>query len=98
MTPVETPSRNRNDEIWAQLKSRDIQFIGLQFTDLFGAVKCVHVHIDEFETVMAGQTMFDGSSVKGFAKVDNSELRLMPDADTFRYDAYRPEDQGVAYV
>lgn len=98
MTAVSAPSRNRNDEIRAQMESRGIEYIGLQFTDLFGFVKCVYVHMDEFETVMAGMTMFDGSSVRGFAKVENSEMRLMPDPDTFRFEAYRPEDRGVAYV
>ncbi|MBD2865959.1 type I glutamate--ammonia ligase [Paenibacillus oceani] len=87
-----------NEQIREKLISRKIEFIGLQFTDLLGSVKTVYAHMDEFETIMAGKTMFDGSSVKGFARVEQSELRLMPDLSTLRVDAFEAERGRVAYM
>src|SRR5690606_19586721 len=86
------------EELMKQVKERGIEHLGLQFTDLYGSVKCVYVHRDEFEAALDGRTTFDGSSISGFATVDRSELRLRPALETIRYEAFRPEDKGVAFV
>ncbi|WP_423362875.1 type I glutamate--ammonia ligase [Mycoplasma sp. P36-A1] len=67
-----------------QVEENDIHFIRLQFTDLLGQVKSVEVPVSQLESVLAGEVMFDGSSIEGFVRIMEADMFLKPDFDTFR--------------
>jgi len=80
------------------LKDGGIEFVRLQFTDLFGFVKNVTVPAEELDRAWEGKLLFDGSSVDGFSRVEQSDMLLIPDASTFSALPWREEDAGIAYL
>ncbi len=62
----------------------NIKFINLQFTDIVGIVKSVTIPVSQFEDCVEHGKWFDGSSIEGFARIAESDMRLMPDLSTFR--------------
>lgn len=77
-------------------RENDVKFIRLQFTDLFGALKNIAITVDHLETALDNQCMFDGSSIDGFARVEESDMFLHPDPDTFAIYPWRPQSGRVA--
>lgn len=77
-------------------RENDVKFIRLQFTDLFGALKNIAITIDHLETALDNQCMFDGSSIDGFARIEESDMFLYPDLDTFAIFPWRPQSGRVA--
>jgi glutamine synthetase len=69
-----------------------VDFLRLQFTDILGINKNVEVPGSQFEKALDGEIMFDGSSIEGFVRIEESDMLLKPDLDTFRILPY--EDQG----
>ena len=67
----------------AQVKKDDIKFISLQFTDLVGVVKEVIKPTEELEGTLTNGVWFDGSSIEGFARIQESDLFLKPDMKTY---------------
>jgi len=65
-------------------KDREVEFLRLQFTDIFGVNKNVEVPKSQFEKALSGEIMFDGSSIEGFARIEESDMLLNPDLSTFR--------------
>ena len=65
------------------IEEEDVEFIRLQFTDIFGNLKNVAVTSSQLERALNNECMFDGSSIEGFAKAEESDLYLHPDPDTF---------------
>jgi glutamine synthetase len=61
-----------------------VKFLRLQFTDILGVIKNVEVPDRQFETALDGRVMFDGSSIEGFVRIEESDMYLVPDLDTFR--------------
>jgi len=61
-----------------------VKFLRLQFTDILGVIKNVEVPDKQFETALDGRIMFDGSSIEGFVHIEESDMHLQPDLDTFR--------------
>ena len=61
-----------------------VDFIRLQFTDILGINKNVEVPRSQFDKALDGEIMFDGSSIEGFARIEESDMLLVPDLDTFR--------------
>lgn len=70
-------------EIRKLLKSEDVRFLRLQFTDILGHDKNVEVPISQFEAALDGKIAFDGSSVQGFSRIEESDMLLKPDYNTF---------------
>jgi glutamine synthetase len=70
-------------EILKQLADHDVSFLRLQFTDILGHNKNVEVPTSQFEKALDGELMFDGSSVQGFTRIEESDMLLKPDYDTF---------------
>ncbi len=85
-------------DIKNQINKNNIQFVRLVFTDIFGFAKNITIHIDELDKAIDGELMFDGSSIDGFARVEESDMYLKPDLDTFQVYPWRPNDQGVAHL
>lgn len=61
----------------------DVEFIRLQFTDMFGTLKNVAITRSQLEKALNNQCMFDGSSIEGFVRIEESDMYLYPDLDTF---------------
>jgi len=88
-----------------------VSFLRLQFTDILGINKNVEVPRSQFEKALDGEIMFDGSSIEGFVRIEESDMLLKPDLDTFRVlpqddeggrvgrllcDIYMPDEQPFA--
>lgn len=61
----------------------DVRFIRLQFTDILGVMKSISITVDQLEKALDGELMFDGSSIEGFVRIEESDMYLRPDPDTF---------------
>jgi len=77
-------------------RDHDIKFIRLWFTDVLGMLKSFAITVEELETALEEGQGFDGSSIEGFARIDESDMIALPDPDTFRLLPWRPrEHQAV---
>lgn len=78
-------------------KENDVKFIRLWFTDILGFLKSFAITVEELEGAIEEGMGFDGSSIEGFARIDESDMVAMPDPDTFRLLPWRPrEHRAVA--
>ncbi len=74
----------------------DVKFLRLQFVDIFGTLKNVAITVEQLEKALAGEIMFDGSSIEGMYRVEESDMYLMPDLSTFEIFPWRPHQGKVA--
>ncbi|MEQ2443419.1 type I glutamate--ammonia ligase [Pseudoflavonifractor sp. CLA-AP-H29] len=84
------------EDIIRIVREEDIEFIRLQFTDIFGQLKNVAITASQIEKAVNNQCMFDGSSIDGFVRIDESDQYLYPDLRTFRVFPWRPGHGKVA--
>ncbi len=78
-------------------KEHDVKFIRLWFTDILGFLKSFAITVEELEGALEEGMGFDGSSIEGFARIDESDMVALPDPDTFQLLPWRPrEHQAVA--
>jgi len=70
-------------DILKEADARNVRFLRLQFTDITGALKNVEVPRSQFEKALDGEIMFDGSSIEGFVRIEESDMLLHPDLDTW---------------
>jgi len=84
----ETPGGNTvsktSADILAHAKEEKVHFLRLQFTDIDGIIKNVEVPESQFQKALDGQIMFDGSSIEGFTRIEESDMLLEPDLETFQ--------------
>ena len=76
-------------------KEQDVKFVNLWFTDILGFLKSFSITIEELEQALEDGMGFDGSSIEGYARIDESDMIAMPDPDTFQILPWRPREQGV---
>ena len=84
------------EDILRMVKEDDVEFIRLQFTDIFGDLKNVAITASQIEKALDNKIMFDGSSIEGFARIEESDMYLYPDYDTFEIFPWRPQQGKVA--
>ena len=84
------------EDIIRKVKEEDVEFIRLQFTDIFGQLKNVAITASQIEKAVNNQIMFDGSSIEGFVRIDESDQYLYPDLDSFVIFPWRPSKGKVA--
>ncbi|SFR09711.1 type I glutamate--ammonia ligase [Desulfoscipio geothermicus] len=84
------------DDVYKLVKENGIEFIRLQFTDIFGIIKSTSIMVDELDKAFAGELFFDGSSIDGFARIEESDQVIVPDPSTFKIMPWRPKEEGVA--
>ncbi|MFW6150276.1 MAG: glutamine synthetase family protein [Chloroflexota bacterium] len=78
-------------------KEHDVKFIRLWFTDILGMLKSFAITVEELEEALEDGMGFDGSSIEGFARIDESDMIALPDPDTFQLLPWRPrEHRAVA--
>ncbi len=74
----------------------DVKFIRLWFTDILGMLKSFAITVEELEGALENGMGFDGSSIQGFVRIDESDMVALPDPDTFQLLPWRPKEQAVA--
>ncbi len=79
-------------ELLAQVEKDQVKFISLQFTDVTGAVKSVDIPAAQLSGALDDGIWFDGSSVEGFARIQESDMRLVPDMETYTVLPWSPEE------
>jgi len=84
-----------NDYILKKAKEHNVKFIRLWFTDIQGILKSFAITVEELEGAMAEGMGFDGSSIQGFARIDESDMVALPDPDTFRLLPWRPREHNA---
>lgn len=78
------------------VETEDVQFIRLQFVDIFGCLKNTAVTISKLEKILNNKCAFDGGAIEGFFGIERPELYLHPDLDTFEIFPWRPQQGKVA--
>ena len=78
------------------VEEKDVQFIRLQFTDVSGTLKNVAITASQLEKALDNKCMFDGSSIEGFVRIEESDMYLYPDLNTFEILPWRPQHGKVA--
>lgn len=84
------------EQIMQIVEEEDVEFIRMQFTDIFGTLKNIAITASQLEKALNNEIMFDGSSIDGFASVESSDMYLYPDLDTFEIFPWRPQQGKVA--
>ena len=89
-------SKYSKDDIIRMAEEEDVEFIRLQFTDIFGMLKNVAITSSQLDKALDNRCMFDGSAIEGFVRIDESDMYLYPDLDTFEVFPWRPQQGKVA--
>ncbi|MBW6409925.1 type I glutamate--ammonia ligase [Clostridium weizhouense] len=84
------------EDIINLVKENGVKFIRLQFTDMFGALKNVAITDKQLEKALNNECMFDGSSIGGFVSIEESDMSLRPNLDSFVIFPWRPQQGKVA--
>lgn len=90
--PTSYPKTGR--EVHEALAENGVEFLLLQFTDITGHNKNVEVPKSQFEKAVDGQMLFDGSSIQGFVRIEESDMVLVPDFETFRVLPWEEQRHG----
>lgn len=82
-------SKYTKEEILKDAEERNVEFVRLQFTDVFGIMKNVAITMNQLKKALDNECMFDGSSIDGFVRIDESDMYLHPDYDTWNIFPWR---------
>lgn len=88
--------RLTNEDVRSLAKEMGVKFVRLQFTDIFGVLKNVAITVEQLDKALDGELMFDGSSIEGFVRIEESDMYLRPDPSTFVVFPWKPRDGAVA--
>ncbi len=92
------PARKKDESkeyVLKMAKENDVKFIRLWFTDILGMLKSFAITVEELEGALEEGMGFDGSSIEGFARIDESDMVAMPDPDTFQILPWRPREHNA---
>ncbi|RLA95030.1 MAG: glutamine synthetase [Deltaproteobacteria bacterium] len=89
-------SKEAKEYVLNVVKERNIKFIKLWFTDILGFLKSFTITAEELPDAIEGGVGFDGSSIEGFVRIEESDMVAMPDPNTFCILPWRPREYGVA--
>lgn len=84
------------DYVISACREHKVKFIRLWFTDIVGSLKSFAITVEELEKALEEGMGFDGSSIEGFARIDESDMVARPDPATFQLVPWRPKEAGVA--
>lgn len=88
-------SKYSKTDILKMAEENNVRFIRMQFTDILGITKNVAITVKQLEDALDNKIMFDGSSIDGFTRIQESDMYLRPDYDTFTLFPWRPEEGGT---
>ncbi|WP_010282230.1 type I glutamate--ammonia ligase [Bacillus timonensis] len=89
-------SKYTKDDIFRLANEENVKFIRLQFTDILGTIKNVEIPVSQLEKALSNKMMFDGSSIEGFVRIEESDMYLFPDLDTWVVFPWTAEKGKVA--
>ncbi|MET1032776.1 type I glutamate--ammonia ligase, partial [Domibacillus tundrae] len=84
------------EDIQRLAKEQDVKYIRLQFTDILGTIKNVEIPVSQLDKALDNKMMFDGSSIEGFVRIEESDMNLYPDLDTWVVFPWTAEKGKVA--
>ena len=84
------------EQIFQMAKDENVKYIRLMFTDLMGMIKNVEIPVAQLEKALENKCMFDGSSIEGFVRIEESDMNLYPDLDTWTIFPWTAEKGKVA--
>jgi len=90
-----TSRQEAKEYVLKMAKEHDVKFIRLWFTDILGFLKSFAITVEELETALEEGMGFDGSSIEGFARIDESDMIAMPDPDTWCLLPWRPKHHNA---
>lgn len=89
-------AKQGRDFVLQKASDNNVRFIRLWFSDILGFLKSFAITVDELEEALDKGKGFDGSSIEGFARTDESDMRAFPDPSTFELLPWRPKENAVA--
>src|SRR3954466_14062706 len=89
-------AKHTKEDIRRICEEKNVKYIRLQFTDILGTIKNVEIPVSQLEKAMDNKMMFDGSSIEGFVRIEESDMYLYPDLDTFVVFPWTAEKGKVA--
>lgn len=89
-------SKLTHDDVRNLARELGVKFVRLQFTDIFGVLKNVSITVEQLDKALDGELMFDGSSIEGFVRIEESDMYLRPDPSTFVVFPWKPREGAVA--
>ena len=75
------------------VREHGVKFVWLWFTDVLGMLKSFSITVEELEAALEDGMGFDGSSIHGFARIDESDMLAIPDPDSFQLIPWTPQEQ-----
>lgn len=96
MGGIPTVSRFTKKDIMKMAEEENVHFIRLQFTDLLGVIKNVEIPVSQLPKALDNKMMFDGSSIEGFVRIEESDMYLYPELDTWMIFPWTAGDGKVA--
>lgn len=94
--PKKIATSHSKEFVLKKAQEHNVRFIRLWFSDIQGLLKSFAINIDELEDALNTGKWFDGASIEGFARSDESDMRAMPDPTTFELLPWRPKENAVA--
>ena len=82
------------EDVMERVRELDVRFIRLQFTDILGVTKNVDIPVEQLPKALDGQLLFDGSSIEGFVRIEESDMLLKPDPTTFAVFPWQEHGEG----
>lgn len=89
-------SKYTGEDIIRMVADQGVEFIRMQFTDIFGQLKNVAITASQIKKAVSNEIMIDGSSIEGFVRINESDMYLFPDLDSFTILPWRPQQGKVA--
>ncbi len=89
-------SDKAKEKVIKAVEKNDVKFVNLWFTDILGRLKSFAITVEELEGAIDEGMGFDGSSIQGFARIDESDMIAKPDLGTFQMLPWRPKERSVA--
>ena len=93
---VEATAKYTKEDIKKLVAEKQVKFIRLQFTDILGVIKNVEIPVSQLDKALDNKMMFDGSSIDGFVRIEESDMYLLPDLATFMIFPWTAEKGKVA--
>ncbi len=86
------------EDIIRNAKEQNVRFIRLQFTDMLGSIKNVEIPFSQLEKALDNKMMFDGSSIEGYVRIEESDMYLYPDLDTWMIFPWIAQDRVARLI